>query len=84
MSTPAWKDSVAHDWTFIFHNVGIIFLLSIGACAVSFSTYHFIKHFHKLNSVVKAFGSVILPDILMVLIFLPQAAYFLYIGETRS
>ena len=79
-----WQDPVAHDPIFTIHNAGIITLLSCGALTVSYTTYLFLKHFNKLNSVVKAFGSVILPDILMVTIFLPQAAYFQSIGEVRK
>jgi hypothetical protein len=44
----------------------------------------FVRNFHKLNSVVKSYLSVIIPDLILCCNFLPRDMYHLHTGQGLS
>jgi hypothetical protein len=64
--------------------VGCIIILSVGGAVLSKVLYVFFGNYSKLNAVVKSYLSVILPDVLMVVNFLPRDIYNLHMGSLQG
>jgi hypothetical protein len=75
------KWSYANYDLFLGHNVVVIALLWAGGLALAQTTRAFVKHYRKLNAVVKAFSSVLVADWAMIIIFVPQSISALVVGR---
>lgn len=60
--------------------MGVIWILGTGLILTSWVTYVFFSNYKKLNSVVKSYMSVILPDIFMVGNFWFRDLYNIHLG----
>jgi hypothetical protein len=58
----------------------VLWILGIGCILVTRVTYVFFTNYKKMNSVVKSYMSVILPDIFMVFNFWPRDMYNMHLG----
>jgi hypothetical protein len=69
---------------FLVHNVVVIIELTVGFGCLSWLSFHLIKNFRNVNSIVKTFSALVVADWAMVIIFLPQAVDSLARGHVRK
>lgn len=63
---------------YTFHKSMIISLGLIGLVSQGVAIRAYIQNYKRLNSVIRAFGGLLLADTMMVLIHLPQSIYAIY------
>lgn len=59
----------------IIYSIGSIMILMVGAYYVSKVLYVYTRNYFHLNSILKAFVCVIIPDVLMIVNFLPRTVH---------
>jgi hypothetical protein len=63
---------------------GVIFILGVGIILTCRVSYVFFSNYAKLNSVVKSYMSVILPDLFMCFNFWPRDVHNLQVGRLTT